>query len=240
MASEEHRYLPNDFTVEIRFKPNPRMLDHRGDWAARLCERLDLPKWVIADNIIDIHDEPTTQRAIIAYNRCALTMIDVGGCEVFTARAAKLLTCLFELPDFGTRLWVYRLGVKPRFCTPFDGAFEQLLKQVKDRYFDLKTEAHEAVVSSATLVDIGAVLEFRDDCGDFKSQCGAMKRQQSKAIMDYRKEDDLPLVGFYYEIDYFIRPDKDMQDEEITGTVDKFGREGWLRHQRIRRLIVRS
>lgn len=240
MTAEQHRYLPNDFTVEIRFKPNPRMLDHRGEWAARLSELLELDKWVIAENVLDVHDEPTTQRALVAFNRCALTMIDVTGSEVFSARAIKFLTFLFDLPDFTRRLWVHRLGVKPRFFTLFDGGFEQLLNRVKDRYFDLKTEAKEAIGESATLTDIGALLDLKDDLGDFKSLCGAMKRDQARTIMDYRKKDELPLVGLYYDIDYFTKPDKEMRDDEIAGTIQKFAYEGWQRHQRIRSLIVRS
>jgi hypothetical protein len=240
MTIEEQQFLPNDFTVELRYKPNPRMLDHRGNWAALLSNRLDLDKWVIGTNTFDIYDEPLTQRATVAFNRCALTMMDVTEYENFFARAAKLLTTLFELPDFGKRPWIRRLGVKPRFCTPFDGGFDRLMKHVRERYFDLKEGAMDAIGAAVELTDVGANLNMKDDCGEFHTLCGAMKREQSKVFFDYRKQDDLPPVGLYYEIDYFVEAEKEMQDEEIVSTTEKFAREGWLRHQRVRKLIVRS
>ena len=43
VASDQE--IHNEFLLEIRYKPNARILDHRGDWAERISEHMRLPRW---------------------------------------------------------------------------------------------------------------------------------------------------------------------------------------------------
>ena len=187
MTPDKNQYLPNDYTVQMDYRSNPRVLDHRGHWAQSLSEHLELEKWVITENKFDVFDSPKTVHAYVAFNRCGMTCVDVERSEHFLNKAEKFLQFLFSLREFGNPLSVLRIGVKPRFCTPFNGGFDALLKRVRERYVDLKPDAYAAVGDSVELIDFGAPVNFRDEHGDFNTHCGPMARKQMKQMyFNYR------------------------------------------------------
>ena len=242
MAHHDNQVLPNDQTVQIDFRANPRMLDHRGEWAAKLSERLGLSEWAIVENRIDVFDKPKTEHAIVTFKSAVNTYLDLPSRDDLPTRAAKFLTAVSSLPSFGDPISVNRIGVRSRFCTEYNGSFEQLMKKYCDRYLELKPAALAAIHSysgEATMADIGAPLNFKDQYGEFHTHCGPMERRQMKAqYFQFREEAQLPAVGLYYDIDYFVLPKAEMAHEEVITKVVTFAHEAWDRHQRVRKLIV--
>lgn len=237
MSGDERQYLPNDCTIQVDFDPNPRVLDKRGEWAASLSQRMTLAKWAIGKDRIDVFDESRRNHCYVAFNRCGLTTLDTRGHECFIEYAGRFLRKVFALDGFGS-VTVNRIGLKPRFCTPYQGTFEQLLKRVRERYYDLKPDALRAIGDSVDVTDVGAMLNLRDSFGNFNTHCGAMERSQTKEILTNRRDDDLPEVGLYYEIDYFVNPKEVMDVETVLDRASDFAREAWNRHLRVRKQIV--
>ncbi len=47
----------SEAVFEIRFKPNPKVLDFRGVWAEQISKHMNLSEWRIDTNLIEIHDK---------------------------------------------------------------------------------------------------------------------------------------------------------------------------------------
>ena len=239
MDLEQNQYLPNDQTLQIDYKPNSEVLDYRGKWTKALSDCLKLSEWAITENKIDLFDNPKTEHAYVAFNKCGLTRRDQCSMNSFPERAREFVGSVFSLEAFGSPVHIKRIAVKSRFHTPYNRSFEDLVKRVKDRYFNLTEDAYSNIGDSANMTDIGASLVFEDEHGEFNTHCGAMKGEQAKQqFFQYKEEDQLPKVGLYYDVDYFVSPDKSMTDKEVIAKLENFAREAWCRHQRIRKLIV--
>ena len=202
MATQQHQFLPNDCAFQLRYSPNARVLDHRGDWAMRLSKHLELSEWGIIDNRFDVYDKGRTIQATVEFNACGMFMVDVDDHSKFHKKAYSLLCFLESCPEFGEKVNVLRLGVKLRFCTRFSGPFEQLRDHVKDRYCDLKQDGYSVIGNDVELMDVGVPFNFKDEYGEFYTHCGPMRRKQLKEqFFKNREESALHYVGLYYYID---------------------------------------
>jgi len=54
----------NDHVVEIRFKPNSKILDKFGLWTEELSQSLKLENWRITPSSIDVYDKTQIEEAI--------------------------------------------------------------------------------------------------------------------------------------------------------------------------------
>lgn len=226
----------NEQIVEIRYRPNPRILDRRGTWAAEISAEMGLEHWRIVENRVDSFDETQSQHAFVGFRNAGFTASDTPTRNFFADKAAKLLRFLFTLDGFGTELFVERIGVRCKFCSPYADGFERLVELFANRYVTLTPDAKTAIGTRARLIDIGAPLNFADHLGNFNSHCGPMARKQLAEF--FRKNEGFPEVGLYYDIDYFIHPDRVMLGREVVGTVTGFANEAWDRYERVQLLIL--
>lgn len=52
--TEENTYSShNEYIFEIRYKPNPKVLDLRGSWAEVITKRMEFEHWSISNNRLD-------------------------------------------------------------------------------------------------------------------------------------------------------------------------------------------
>ncbi|MBU6435704.1 MAG: hypothetical protein KJS98_20545, partial [Nitrospirae bacterium] len=72
--------------------------------------------------------------------------------------------------------------------------------------------------------------------GNFNTVSGPMIEDQMRQFFDWK--DELPEVGFYYDIDYWLKPKKEQSESEILRTIGSFCKEGWERHNRLKHLIM--
>lgn len=228
--------VTNEHTLEVRYKPNPKILDHRGRWAEEISEQLGLRHWRIIENRIDIFSDNEVEHAFVGFRNAGFMVIDTPTKNFFPNRATKLFRFLFDLPDFGKHLHIERLGVRSKFCTPFNESFERLVDLFISRYVGLTPQAREAVGASAKLIDAGAPLNFVDKLGNFNTHSGPMARQQLSDF--FKKNAGFPEAGLFYDIDYFIRPNREIAERDVLTNIQSFADEAWERHERIRRLIL--
>jgi len=226
----------NEHVVEIRYKANPRVLDHRGTWAEMISENMQLPHWRIVENRIDIFSEEKDLHAFVGFKNAGIAANNTPTKNYFSDKAVKLLKFVFELKEFGDPIFVERVGVRSRFCTPFDKTFDELKENYATRYLQLTSEAIEAIGKSAKLIDTGGPLNFADKYGSFNTMSGPMVKKQFNDYFNHPEE--FPDVGLYFDIDYFVRPGKKISGKEVIKHIKNFTSVSWDRYERVRDLII--
>lgn len=231
------KLVTNEHVLEIRYKPNPRVLDFRGTWALAISQLLNVSHWRIIENRIDIFSEDNAIRAFVGYRNSGIINLDTPTRNYFPDHAIKLLKFLLQLDGFGDPLFVERIGVRSKFCTPFQGTFDVLLDRVTSRYVSLTEQAKSAIGKDASLIDIGAPLNFTDKLGNFNTMSGPMTKEQFPRF--FTKNETFPEVGLYYDIDYSLKPNREVEGKQLVNQVRDFAFAAWDRHDRVRDFIVK-
>jgi hypothetical protein len=161
--------------------------------------------------------------------------MDVPSKDYFPDQASKLMRKLLAFGPFGTRVLAERLGIRQKFVTPFNGTFDDLVGRFAGKFFWISEAAKNALGSDATLVDVGAPLNFRDQYGSFNTATGPMRREEMSRF--FTKDEPFPEIGLYFDIDYFKKPDAPLDVREVERSISTFARLGWERHERVRQLI---
>ena len=226
----------NENILEIRFKPNPKVLDYKGSWAEILSVELRLPEWQIIENRADIFEKQKKERVFIGYRNAGFTCIDTPTANYFPDKSIKFLKILFTLEGFGNPVFIERIGVRYKSITPHDKDFDDLLDRYTSRFLKLTDEAAKAL--DAKMIDIGGSLNFVDKLGNFNTDGGPMAKEQMKKFIN--REGDYPDVGLYFDIDYWTKPKKVLNQTEIISIVKAFSTESWDRKNRICRIILEN
>ncbi|MGD0575618.1 MAG: hypothetical protein ABSB61_09705 [Anaerolineales bacterium] len=234
--SEEPKPVSNEHILEIRYKPNPRILDFRGTWAKAISEFMELPEWRIVENRLDVFSTDQSVHGFVGFGNCGLILLDTPTRNYFPDHATKLLKFLFELEGFGDPLFVQRLGVRSKFCNPYKGSFDDLRDRFSSKYMSLTEEARQAIGQDVKLLDIGAPLNFADKLGNFNTLSGPMVRDQFPRF--FSRDQEFPDVGLYYDIDYWSKPEREIPSKEILRLVRGFSEAAWDRHGRLLDLIL--
>lgn len=228
----------NEHILEIRYRPNSRILDLRGTWAEKISVHMELPEWRIIENRIDVFDKSDSFHVFVGFRNGGVIALDTPTQNYFPDKVGKLLTFLFGLQGFDNPLFIERLGVRSKFCTPFEGSFDQLRERYASRYLQLTDAAREAIGRNARLVDIGGPLNFADQLGNFNTMGGPMTATQFPQF--FKKDEGFPDVGLYFDIDYWVKPAKSLSGHEVVSLVRNFATQSWLRHDRVHGLISGS
>jgi hypothetical protein len=228
----------SEYVLEIRYEPNPRLLDHRGKYAQLLSQHAGLSEWRIDTNRLDVFSKDEKTRFFVAFRNAGAILMDCSSSEYFHAQSDKFLQWLFRQTEVGSRLNIERLGVRQRFGASFKGTFDELKERIANRYFQLPEAAREAIGKDAKLVDIGATLNWEGEIGSFNTSLGPMTEKELKDQFKRGEENPPPEVGLYFDIDYFRKPNRALLGVEITNAVKSMALEANSRYQRIHDLIL--
>ena len=203
--------------LEIRFKPNSRILDLRGLWANKMSDYMGLSTWNIVSNRVDISDKDEKERGFISFRNAGYLVHDANSRSYFAERSTKFLSCLFSYPEFGEKVLIERIGVRSKYCRPFKGTFQDLQERYLDNFLGVNPKVSQLL--AAKLVDIGGALNFSDGAGYFHTMSGPMLAEQMK---DYFERKEFPEVGLFLDIDYWSTPKKEMNCTEVVKKVQEF------------------
>jgi hypothetical protein len=233
MAADNEVMPINEQVLEIRYKPEARVLDHRGTWADQLQHQFNLSEWQITENRVDVYDKENSKRLFIAFRNAGCTLRNSGQTS-FIQLTQSFLRFLFRQSFFRT-LQVERIGVLGRFARRYNGSFENLLRIYKERVYSIRPEVERAF--AAELVDIGSPLDFRTAQGEIHSATGPMKKEQLRQFFDFVKEP--PDVALYFQIDYFLKPDslQEMNHNQVIDLVASYIEGNWIRYEHFSELI---
>jgi hypothetical protein len=224
----------NEHTFEIRYKPNPKVLDYRGSWAEAISDHMKLPDWRILENRIDIYDEKGGERAFVGFRNAGFVTHNTPTKNYFPEKTTKFFRYVLNLDGFGKSLLVERIGVRSRFCRKYEGTFEELKEKYTAKYLSLTEEAKKII--DAKLLDIGGPLNFADRHGNFNTMSGPMIHDQLSDF--FGKAEGLPKVGLYFDIDYWLKPNKEMDGGEILRNIEEFAISAWNKFESISALIL--
>lgn len=234
MAKKDLPKLHNKFIFEIRYKPNPKVLDYRGIWAEKISDHMKLSEWRIAENRIDVFDKDAKNRAFVGFNNSGFVSNDVPTANYFPEKTVKFFKFVLDIDGFDSPIFVARIGVRSKFFKAYVGTFNDLINKYSTQYLILTDKAKEII--NADLTDIGGPLNFKDSHGNFNTMSGPMKAEQAKQYLE--REDDLPDVGLYFEIDYWQKPEQRVDNSKILQLISSFSEESWNKHEEINKLII--
>lgn len=231
---ESSKTVISESLLEIRYKPNSKIIDRRGTWAELISNHMNLDEWRVDTNRIDIHDKANLNRAFVAFRNAGFITRNVPTPNFFPDQAVKLFRYLFSMEGFGKSIIIERFGLRQRFASTFHGSFEDLRDRYSTRFLALTDAAKEAI--NAEIVDIGGPLNFRDRHGHFNTMSGPMRSSQLQEF--FPEEEEYPEVSFYFDIDYWLRPNKETPENDVIKWIKTFAQEGWARHERVRDFIL--
>ena len=226
----------NEHVFEIRYKPNSKILDYRGTWAEMVSKHMQLSEWRILDNRIDIYDKVNKNHAFIGFSNSGFSCNDSSTKNYFYEQAIKLFSYISKFDGFDPEPFVERIGVRSKFCTAYEKGFDDLKNRFASKYLHLTPEAEKAI--NAKMVDIGAPLNFADGLGNFNTMAGPMEKRQMVQFITGRKESEMPEIGLYFDIDYFLKPNRNMKVDEINKAIRNFAESSWDKHEKVKSLIL--
>lgn len=224
----------NEHILEVRYKANPKILDFRGTWAEGISGHMDFKHWRIVENRVDVYNDDSSLHAFVGFKSAGFVAKDTETKNFFSDKAVKFFKYLFSLDGFGKDIHTRRIGVRSRFAQEYNDPFEDLLAKYSQNYLGLTDKAQKEI--NAELIDIGGPLNFKDANGNFNTMSGPMQTEQLQAYFDNRN--DLPEVSFYYDIDYWITPDKVLGGKEIINKVKTFSLSAWDRFSTTSKLVL--
>lgn len=224
----------NEHIFEIRYKPNPKVLDFRGSWAEAISDHMKLPEWRILENRIDIYDEKNEERAFLGFRNAGFVTHNTPTKNYFPEKTTKFFRYVLNLDGFERNPFVERIGVRSKFCAKYGGSFEELREKYTSNYLSLTDKAKKII--DAKLLDIGGPINFADRHGNFNTLSGPMIHEQLTQY--FGKPEGLPNIGLYFDIDYWLKPNKEMEGKEILRHIEEFANSAWNKFESISGLIL--
>lgn len=215
---------------ELRFKPNSKVLDFRGEWTNYLSTEMNLPEWKIDINRIDLYD--TNDLAFLSYKNCGFVSQLPPTKNYFEDQATKFLRAIFLIEGFKP-LPVTRLGVRSTFIKSYSGEFTSLFEKYKEKVINPTSEVLK--IFGTQLVDIGAPLNFKDNDSYFNTMSGPMALNQIKQF--FPTIENIPNVGLFFEIDYFKEEIGDVSVEYLTGLIKTYAQKSWQKMEGLTQLL---
>lgn len=226
----------NEQILEVRYKANPKILDFRGTWAEGISKHMELNQWRIVENRVDVFNDNSTLHAFVGFKDAGFVAQDTETKNIFSDKAIKFFRFLFSLDGFGRDIYIIRIGVRSRFAQEYKDDFKNLMNKYSQNYLKMTEEAKKAI--NAELVDIGGPLYFKDNEGYFNTMSGPMRSEQLQSFFANRK--NYPEVSLFYDIDYWIKPDKIMNEKEIIKKVQTFSSLVWDRFISTNKIVLGS
>ncbi len=233
MSAQDAPELLNKFILQVRYKPNARVLDYRGAWVEKISAHLQLSEWNIVENRVDIYSKNGQNRAFVSFTDCGFVTNDVPSREYFSDQATRLIKYLLGLEGFDAPLFVNRIGVRSTFYRPFNGKFEDLLGKYAGRFLNVSEKVHG--IMAAQVVDIGGPIYFKGDRCNFNTMSGPMKADQARIFLE--RSDKLPDLGLYFDIDYWKKPLQVIPNNDIFDFINRSSKESWEKYDKVVELV---
>ena len=231
---EQNLSTISEHIFEIRYKPNPRILDLRGKWAELISKNLNLPHWSLTGTRIDVFDsEKRNELMFVTFRNAGVAFYNPQTENYFPEKSVKFFKLLSEFESFDKPLFVERLGVRTKFVSAYEGEFDNLVNLFTANFINLATESKSAI--NADLINISTSLQLKDRVGNFNVMSSPLKKSQIKAL--FNKDEPYPEVGLLYDIDYWTKPNQTMNTQDIVKTIKNFYSATLARHKEIMNLV---
>jgi hypothetical protein len=212
----------SEHIIEVRYKPNPLLLDQQGLRAKLLSDGFGYEHWVVSQNVVRAMGSDKKETAFIGYHNAGLVCQDLPDAKAFVLRIETFCKVLYRVPCI-EEATLTRLGVRSRFLRAFDASFATLMELFSGRCLRISEPYRKTL--AGTIEDVGAPINCRDSVGNFNTHCGPMDAEQAKAFM--KREHDLPPVSLYFDIDYWLSPQAKMTEKQVSEQGCAYAQQGW-------------
>ena len=216
---------------EMRFKPNSKILDFRGEWTNFLSSEMNLPEWRIDINRIDLYD--AKDLAFLSYKNCGFACQLPPTKHYFEDRAVKFLRSVFRI-EGATPSPVTRLGVRSTFLESYSGDFHSLFEKYKQKVIAPTPQMTE--ILGGQLIDLGAPLNCKDGDAYFNTMSGPVGTAQIKQF--FPDIESTPDVGIFFEIDYFQEKIGNAPEEQLAALIKSFTQKSWEKVEKLTHLLL--
>ncbi|OGC04850.1 hypothetical protein A2276_02675 [candidate division WOR-1 bacterium RIFOXYA12_FULL_43_27] len=226
----------NEHIMEIRYKPNPRIIDLRGQWAEEISAHMKMSEWAIVENRVDIFRKDNHDRVFVGFRGMGFICHRSDSKSYFPDHAIRFLKFIFSLDGFEKNPLIDRIGVRSKFCIEYEKNFEELRDLYASKYIVLSDRAKKII--NAKLVDLAGPWNFADDLGNFNTQSGPMVKTQIAQFFNDEIVTQLPDVGLFFDIDYSVKPRKSMREDEVVKLVGGFAERAWKRNEDFKKIVL--
>ena len=182
--------------VEIRFKPNSRFLDRRGELAESLSGDI-FDQWSISTSRIDFSSKGKENiGAFISFKNLGLFTNYPNTREFFSEKAK----------DFIRSAWTHfpadkitRIGIRSTYLIESKD-FKSVFDNYRTKFLALSDSDLKGF--DGDLIDLGFPINFSSGEDFFNVNTGPMEKAQSKDLF-WENLEHLPATGIYVDIDYF-------------------------------------
>ena len=226
--------MENDCVLEIRYKPNPKILDVRGQIASNVSSTMNLNKWNVHFERIDFDNDDQDMHSIVSFKNIIFTIKNCESSNYFRDQSVKFLRSVLQIPAFTDSNHIVRIGVRHRFYFPYSDSFENLFNLFLEKYWNISPDLHE--VLGHKLIDVNGAFTLSTPNGKVNFNCGPMTSDQVKEFLPHLKSPSE--VGLFVDSDYWVAPEKPMEIRPIINTVKNFCNENWPRVTDVKNYIL--
>lgn len=187
-------YLEQIF--EIKFKPQSKFLDKRGEIASSLGDSF-LNQWNITDNSVDLKSETNTKvKGFFSFRNMGFASSYPTSSDDFSLHTKNFIKRAWQYIPLNE---VLRIGLKTKMVTPVD-SFNDSFKKFREKFIALDNASLEKF--GGKLVDLSFPLNFADGLNQFNTLSGPVVKKEIEPFFK-DSEDQAPDSGVYCEVDYF-------------------------------------
>lgn len=209
--------------LEIRIRPDARVLDNRGTWAELIAQEMELEYWKIVENRIDLSSKDKKISAFISFRNFGLSILDAPTDNYFRDKAIKLIGIVSNLPDFQTPLSIERFGIRKKLCTKIDADLATIASVIRHSF--IIPEKLKPIGGEENLVDAAVLLYFRTPRGQVNIRVSSNDLEEIKRIFNSHKHDELPKQGWICDIDYYRDTKEQLLRKEVVQRLAEFSKE---------------
>ncbi len=226
---------PNQQLFEIRYRAEPRVLDHRGVWADQLLDLLAVSEWRIDSNRLDVFSKDKRKTVFISYKNAGVVLQN-GTEKEFNEITNKFVGFLFRQSPF-RNIALERLGILLRYAQKNGGEFEEIVRLYQEKFLTYSPKL--LGVFDGRVIDIGTPVILETDLGKINFRSGPMKKEQLKEMFDF--EEELPETSIFFESDYFLKSEtvSSMNTKQIPNLVRDYIRGNWARCENFFELLTK-
>ncbi|MDP8208455.1 MAG: hypothetical protein P9L92_17455 [Candidatus Electryonea clarkiae] len=235
-AKKRLNIIYDEQLFEIRFEPDPLLLDSRGLWVEEISKSLDLDKWQISSNRIDVHDEKKSLRTFISFNNLGL-IVRSSPSKYYLDNTNKYLDLIGNNYNFLEHRKILRIGTRFLFWIEFKGNINKLVKRCTDRYVNITPEARKCYGNNKSLLDLGFSSIFKSDKGSIRTKLGPMTVEEAPNLFSEYEYNRAHNHGLFYDIEYYSLPDIPFDSSTLKDTIIEFSNESLEIYDNIAKLI---
>ncbi len=182
--------------IEIRYKPNSRFLDKRGELADNLSGGI-FDQWTISANRIDFSKKGDENiGAFISYRNLGFFTNYPNAQNLFVEKTKEFIRTAWQHFPTGK---ITRIGIRSTYLSEAKD-FKTVFDNLKNKFLAFSND--ELKQFNGDLIDFAFPLNFVAGEDFFNVNAGPMEKTQSKEILAGEFE-ELPEAGLYVDLDYF-------------------------------------